>query len=517
VTALEELLRGIGSVGPVERERLQALVGEWGLLADLSFADLLLFVPTGSAPTGRVPTGSIPVGRVPPDRPDRPGEPGSADLEFVVVAQVRPATGPTVHPTDLLGSRLRRESLTTAWRERRIVREGEPDYEDGVPVRVEAIPVPLDDRLIAVLARDTNLVVTRWPSPLEATYLRTANDLALMVAEGRFPFPATPGEVLEAPRVGDGLLRLDEHGVVSYASPNAISSYRRLGHTGNLTGGRLRDVHVGLRLTTSSPERRGVENAALRHVPQADEFEVDGVVVVLRAIPLLSGSEPGALVLVRDVSELRRREAMLLSKDATIREIHHRVKNNLQTVAALLRLQARRMTVPEASEALRESVRRVTSIALVHETLSQSLAESVDFDRVADQLAGLTMDVAVTGARPTIRRIGSFGELPGAMATPLSLVLSELLQNAVEHGAARRIELEVHRSDDAIDVLVLDDGRGLPAGFALEGSDRLGLQIVRSLVGAEMRGTFTLRRRDQDAPGTEARLHIPSVAALSGN
>ncbi len=91
-------------------------------------------------------------------------------------------------------------------------------------------------------------------------------------------------------------------------------------------------------------------------------------------------------MLVRDVTELRRREEQLLTKDATIREIHHRVKNNLQTVAALLRLQARRTAPPEAREALRESVRRVTSIALVHETLSQTLDESVAFDSIADEL-----------------------------------------------------------------------------------------------------------------------------------
>jgi two-component sensor histidine kinase len=493
VTALDDLLDDVGGVGPVERERLRTLVEEWALLADLSFADLLLCVPTLAS------------------RSD-----ADEDPEFVVVAQVRPATGPTVHPSDLLGSRLRREGMTTAWREHRIVREGEPDYEDGVPVRVEAIPVPLDGRLIAVLVRDTNLVVTRWPSPLEATYLRSANDLALMVAEGRFPFASAAGDVLEAPRVGDGLLRLDEHGAVSYASPNAMSSYRRLGHTGNLTGERLRDVHQNLQVSASSPERRGVETAARRQLPQEDEFEVDGVVVVLRAIPLLSGPEPGALVLVRDVSELRRREALLLSKDATIREIHHRVKNNLQTVAALLRLQARRMTEPQARDALRESVRRVTSIALVHETLSQSLDESIDFDEVVDQLAGMTLDVAVTGERPAVRRSGSFGELPGALATPLSLVLSELLQNAVEHGSARDIRLEVDRHDDVIEVRVLDDGVGLPASFVLDESDRLGLQIVRALVAAEMRGTFTLRSRDDGESGTQARVVIPSVAALGG-
>ena len=128
--------------------------------------------------------------------------------------------------------------------------------------------------------------------------------------------------------------------------------------------------------------------------------------MLLRAIPLMPGTERGTLVLARDATELRRREAQLLSKDATIREIHHRVKNNLQTVAALLRLQARRMVVPEARMALRESVRRVTSIALVHETLSQSMGEEVDFDVVADQLAAMTVDVAATGSRATVRAAG---------------------------------------------------------------------------------------------------------------
>src|SRR3954452_13696403 len=115
MTALADLLAGTEGMAVADKNRLQSLVAEWGLLADLSFADLLLCVPV---------------------------DPEVPDPEFVVAAQVRPATGPTVHPTDLIGSRLRRESISNAWRERRIVREGEPEYEDGVPVRVEAIPVP---------------------------------------------------------------------------------------------------------------------------------------------------------------------------------------------------------------------------------------------------------------------------------------------------------------------------------------------------------------------------------------
>jgi two-component sensor histidine kinase len=249
--------------------------------------------------------------------------------------------------------------------------------------------------------------------------------------------------------------------------------------------------------------------AVRRRAPTDDEIERGGTIVLLRAIPLMPGSERGTLVLARDATELRRREAQLLSKDATIREIHHRVKNNLQTVAALLRLQARRMVVPEARMALRESVRRVTSIALVHETLSQSMGEEVDFDAVADQLAAMTVDVAAMGSRATVERQGAFGILPGTLATPLALVLSELMQNAVEHGAAGAIRLSVSRRGNQLDLVVADDGAGLPADFNLEKAQGLGLQIVRTLVVGEMRGTLALRPGTQG--GTEAAVAIPEI------
>ena len=113
----------------------------------------------------------------------------------------------------------------------------------------------------------------------------------------------------------------------------------------------------------------------------------DGAIVQLRAIPLHPrGESLGALVLLQDVTELRCRDRQIMSKDATIREIHHRVKNNLQTVAALLRLQSRRVANAEARTALEESMRRVSSIALVHETLSSAIDEEVAFDDVVDRL-----------------------------------------------------------------------------------------------------------------------------------
>ncbi len=93
-----------------------------------------------------------------------------------------------------------------------------------------------DDRVIAVVARHTNLATARTPSRLELTYLASAADLARMVAEGRFPFPGGQVDSDSSPRAGDGLLRLDPAGLVTYASPNAVSAYRRLGLTGDVIG-----------------------------------------------------------------------------------------------------------------------------------------------------------------------------------------------------------------------------------------------------------------------------------------
>ncbi len=139
-------------------------------------------------------------------------------------------------------------------------------------------------------------------------------------------------------------------------------------------------------------------------------------------------------VLVRDVTDLRRRDRLLLSKDATIREIHHRVKNNLQTIAALLRLQGRRLQSPEAQEAIEESERRIRSIAIVHETLSREPGDEVRFDDIVQPLVRVVAET-VTGPDRDLRLAveGDAGMLPGDLATPLAVVLNELMQNAVDH------------------------------------------------------------------------------------
>jgi two-component sensor histidine kinase len=236
--------------------------------------------------------------------------------------------------------------------------------------------------------------------------------------------------------------------------------------------------------------------------------------VLFRVLPLHpEGEAAGALVLVGDVTEVRNRDRQLLSKDATIREIHHRVKNNLQTVAALLRLQARRVESAAARTALEESVRRVSSIAMVHETLAVSLDEKVDFDGIVDRLLLSLGDVAGAGTRVRLNRQGAFGILVADVATPLVMVLTETVQNAVEHGFPEdtdtgTVTVTAYRMGRRVRVTIADDGAGLPPGFSLSDSDRLGLQIVRALVTAELGGTIAVRPR-AIGRGTEAVLDVP--------
>ncbi|MBO0802931.1 MAG: histidine kinase N-terminal domain-containing protein [Nocardiopsaceae bacterium] len=492
---LTDLARNYTNLTGADLEWLHSLVSDWQLLADLSFADLILWAPL------RASADAIGAG-------------------WVAVAQMRPTTGPTSFPDDVVGSRVasnERPLLDTARREQRIWRESDPDWTTGVPVRAEAIPVTRDGRAVAVIERSTNLNSARTPSRLELTYLQGADDLARMVSEGTFPHHGQDATLIRSPRVGDGLLRLDASGRVTYASPNAQSAYRRLGLAADLMGADLGAATAQIS-TSAEPVDESLMLVARGRAPRESEIDANGAVVQLRSIPLVvAGDKTGALVLVRDVTELRRREQELLTKEATIREIHHRVKNNLQTVAALLRLQARRLQAPEAVAALEEAVRRVGSIAIVHETLSHGPEEIVDFDDIAGRVAMMAGEVSSPEVRimPTIT--GQFGMLSASVATPLAMVLTELLQNALEHGFGdgtahggtgdEMIEVLAARAPEQLTVTVSDSGSGLPEDFDVESSTSLGLQIVRTLVVTELGGRLSITPRP--GRGTVAVVDLP--------
>ncbi|MEO3935973.1 histidine kinase N-terminal domain-containing protein [Dermatophilaceae bacterium Soc4.6] len=473
MSTLADLLHEHSTLEVADVEWLQLLVGDWQLLSDLSFADLVLWVR-------------------------------SSRVQWHAVAHIRPTTGQMVFYEDQVGtyaSKARGDTLEQAFAERRIVRERDTEWRDDLPVREEAIPVVRRGRSVAVISRHTNLSMMRTPSRLELTYLATADALSRMIAGGEFPHSSAPtGLRRGAPRVGDGVVRLDVEGVVSYASPNAVSAIHRLGYVGDVIGESLSRIVTSV-LRDSSPVDEGLPLVITGRQPWRTEVVGRGAVISMRAIPLTEvGQRFGALLLVRDVSELRRREQELLTKDATIREIHHRVKNNLQSVAALLRLQARRMSDPNSKAALHEAVRRVGTIALVHETLSQGFDETVDFDDIAERCFRAVVEVAAYDKQIKRERTGEpWGRLRAEDATSLAMILSELVQNAIEHGLAEAggtVSIDIGRESraegaDLLRVCIADDGTGIREGGRRPGSG-LGTQIVQSLV-QDLRGRITWR------------------------
>jgi two-component sensor histidine kinase len=481
VAVLSRIVEERADLSAADVEVLSRLVGDWLLLSDLALSDLVLWVPTWN------------------------------DGGLVAAAHVRPTTAPTSVPEDVPGAfapRGRYPTLDQAAAFGRPVMRREATR-PSAPVAVEAYPVKNGDRVIGVVARHAS-IAPRVAGQLEEIYLSTADDLFAMLGEGTYPVPGTSADT-GSPRVGDGVIRLDGAGRVSYASPNAISAMRHLGLATDVVGSSFAE------LATRLSHRPGPVDGALSavttgRVAGSADLENASATVHLRGIPLARrGVHAGTIVFLQDVTDLRRRERALLSKDATIREIHHRVKNNLQTVAAMLRLQARRAGSPEAKEALAEAELRVGAIAVVHESLTADAGERVDFDDIADRIIGLVRDLAPGYAAgqvvPAIERTGSLGSLSADLATPLAMVLSELLHNAVEHASASLITVHLTRSGREVELRVQDDGGGLPAGFDAENTG-LGLSIVQSLVTGDLRGTCSF---SDEEPGATVLVQVPGA------
>jgi two-component sensor histidine kinase len=489
MATLAEVARQRTSLTADQVVHLQQLVAEWGFLADLSFADLLLYVPTD-------------------------------DGHWVILAQVRPSTGRTIYPADYVGANARfagpvlDQVLATGG-----LCEGDIEVENEVePARLLGVPVRHRDECIAVLGRESATRNTRMMGELERTYISIFERFAVMIAEGSFPSEGPLEDSSAAPRIGDGTILLDEDNRVRYASPNAMSVFHRVGINANVLGMRLAEMGFN-----DNCARRALETRR----PVIEEFDqTNDITLLARCLPIMAGGEvTGGLLLVRDVTEVRKRDKLLLSKDATIREVHHRVKNNLQTISSLLRLQARRLQSAEAKAAVNESVRRIRTIAVVHETLSREAGDDVAFVDIVRPLLRLSEEGLQSQDRPIRFTVqGDGGRLPTTVATPLSVVLIELLQNAIDHGfpegsAGGDVVVQLHRTPGLLSITVVNDGLGLDPTFELNRATGLGLSIVRTLVTTELGGTIAMRagtRADFDAVGiTDVRDGMGTVVHLT--
>lgn len=481
------------SIPEDHRAQLELLTAEWQIIADLSFCDLVLWYPQ--------------------------------DATFIAHAQARPVTAQTTLPQDMMGITAPNNIIGLLQQvfgtHTPVAVDG--DYPSGPP-GVSAWPVTSAETTLAVVTVHQNLVSQRHASRLEEVYRQSAHDLLVMMSNSAWPAQDSKASSTSHgnPRVGDGLVRIDAHGLVTYASPNATSAFRKLGIREAVDGRQLSRL-VTNQLDQGTPIDELMPTVLFGRQSARVDIETRKIVLSARSIPLVNptGERFAALVLLRDITEIRRRDEQLISKDATIREIHHRVKNNLQTVGSLLRMQSRRMQSESARQALLQAMARVDAIALVHETLSQTMDSTVDMDDLLHRQFIMAVEIAAEDRPINTQLEGSFGELPGQLATPLALVINELATNAAEHGTAatggtiklltKRLQ-RVGEPHPYLRVEVIDEG--IPsdsAALAVFGGG-LGTQIIRTLVESDLRGTITWERQRSDqygAAGTRAIIQIP--------
>ncbi len=230
------------------------------------------------------------------------------------------------------------------------------------------------------------------------------------------------------------------------------------------------------------------------------EFCILNKSYLFQAFPLVTyGDLSGCVISFRDITDLRKKEQELSAQSTVIREIHHRVKNNLQNVAALLRLQMRRSDLDVVKSEFSASINRIISIAMVHDVFACQNCDSVDLRELSQRILSSLLESSMSPEQSIEAHVeGQTLHLPSIQAVPLALVINELLTNSFKHGI-RFLEkgliiLAISEKRGTIYLTIKDNGPDPDVPFDKVKQRRLGLQIVDSLVGDQLGGEFRMER-----------------------
>lgn len=394
-------------------------------------------------------------------------------------------------------------------------------FGNGVNVIIETRPVFSPEnrnRVIGVVSIDTSLLEQERQRARSRTFQRSLRQLQSMLTRGLIDGADTLSPFDEQ----SGIMVVDREGYIRYASGIAANLYRRIGYLDNLVGHHLENL-------TTRDDTVFSQAITTRQCIE-DVSEDNGRHWIRKAIPLyarpgikknirqfLARARPsiqfvGGLMILRDITEERRKEQEMRVKNAMIQEIHHRVKNNLQTIAALLRIQSRRVKHEDAVSALKDAIKRIQSVAVIHEFLSDQDAWTINIKDVCQRIIGQTQQSIVSAdVHIAFSLEGPSIWLPSRQATACALVINELLQNSLEHGFEGKTEgnIAINLTDEGDHVIieVSDNGLGLPDNFDPAQLNSLGLHIATTLVTEDLQGRLEMTNNN----GTVATMHFPKA------
>ena len=401
----------------------------------------------------------------------------------------------------------------------------------GAPVIQQIYPIHnAANRVIAALLIETNMIESERQRRRDKHFRRAVSWLHGMAVRGEIEIP----EPISRFESLDGIYVVDERSHISYMSGIATNLFRTIGlatdmrgrHVSALEGDDVQLVDNAMQANRCVEMRRETDDGRvwvrtvlpLRAPPTSWQRTRRTVnrrlpwrqTATLETVPQVDG----ALVMVHNRTEAVQKERELNVKSAMIQEVHHRVKNNLQTIAAILRIQARRCESDEARQHLADAVNRILSMSVIHEYLSQDEHQPINIRDLCLRIISQAHQVAVNpNQQVTFDVSGPNIRLPAGQATAAALVVNELLLNAIEHGLHGRshgkVLIQLEDLGDRVYLLVEDDGLGLPADFQPTQSRSLGLQIINKLVTDDLKGQLAFEAAktatDGDAPESEGR------------
>lgn len=405
----------------------------------------------------------------------------SCDGDAIVVAEAKPQSVPSSYKKTVVGLLAKAENEPAVARTFRLgvaTKQMKAVTQERTHVIQSVEPIKNGDRVIGVLIREKHAEDQGSESGRlhfsAQSYERIATAITHMTDENNW--------LTEC--IDEALILVDRAGVVTFRNSLARDLYTRLGFVEDVLGQRYEHIRLTAEVP-STDEQEGYSSVAI---------QVGAYYLTLKHIQLNSPDAAFAMVL-RDVTWRREQEKQLILKSVAIKEMHHRVKNNLQTIASLLRLQVRRTENEETRQVLVESMNRILSIAATHELLAQG---GVDQVKLGEVIVNIKNNAVRYFARPyfdvNISLEGDDFEVDSDISTSVALIINELLQNSlkyafpdINHGHIRII---VTGGELYSRIEVIDDG----CGFDIEkaSGDRLGLSIVQTLVKDKLRGTFQI-------------------------
>ena len=292
--------------------------------------------------------------------------------------------------------------------------------------------------------------------------------------------------------MADAILIADQTGHVIYCNPGAQKLYESLGYRESIVGMHFDNVVL--------------DNSTLHDIREKEYLQIDEVLIgnltlnIKYSTMKQNNQEVGIVIHIRDITDVKNKEKELILKSVAIREIHHRVKNNLQTIASLLRIQSRRITDENAKKAFTESINRVMSIAVTHELLAKNGVDDVDIkDILTNVVKGAILFSTSMNFKLSVDVRGDSVTINSDKATSIALVVNELVQNCVEYAFVGKSEgnilITIEKGEFVSTVTVADDGIGFQRSKVKMSS--LGLSIVEQLIKDKLKGDFEISSGDQ--------------------